>query len=120
MSCVNPIPLCIKQGAKFRHAFLIQNEDGTGISLAGKQGRMQLRDEIDGTVILDLTTANGRMVLEAGAEVGRIDITLGATLTDPLTIAQMVYDIEIFDPGDADDVERFIEGPAQLTPQVTK
>ena len=113
--------LIIEKGAKYAKAFIWRDKSKIAISLAGLSARMHIREQIDDTVfVLELTTANNRIVLEDGAETGRIDLVIGATDTDALTIESGVYDLELYDAGDPDDVNRLIEGVVSIISGVTR
>jgi hypothetical protein len=113
----------IEQGAKISKRFQYNDEDGTPVPLTGFSGRMQIREtQDDTTVLLELTTANGRIIFEAAAEVGRIDWDVGATLTETGTLDWQsgVYDFEIFEDADADNVIRLLEGKVTVDLEVTR
>lgn len=66
-------------------------------NLTGLQGRMQIRAEAASTsaVLVEITTANNKMVLDAA--LGTISLTLTAVETAALAFDSAVYDIEVFD-----------------------
>jgi hypothetical protein len=71
--------LTILQGATFRKRWTWK-PGGVPMDFTGCKARMQVRAEIDGTVVLlELTTENGGIVL--GAEPGAIDLYISATDT---------------------------------------
>jgi hypothetical protein len=113
----------IEQGAKISKRFQYNDEDGTPVPLTGFSGRMQIREtQDDTTILLELTTANGRIIFEAAAEVGRIDWLVGATDTETGTLDWQsgVYDFEIFEDADADNVIRLLEGKVKVDLEVTR
>jgi len=115
------INLTIEKGAKYDKTFVWRDSSKVAISLAGLSARMQIREFTDSAGFeLELTTTNARIVLEAGAEIGRIDLALGATLTDSLTITSGVFDLELYDAGDADNVTRLMEGVVSIVSGVTR
>jgi hypothetical protein len=77
---------------------------------------MQIRSKVSsGTILLELTTENGRMTL--GDEAGTVELVVLASVTAALTESG-VFDLEIVFPDG--DVVRAAEGSAQLSPEVTR
>lgn len=115
------VNLTIEKGAKYTKTFIWKDSTKTAISLTGLDARMQIREALDDvTFEIELTTGNGRIQLEPGAETGRIDLILGATLTDALTISSGVYDLELYNSTDPDDVNRLMEGVVSIIDGVTR
>jgi len=115
------INLTIEKGAKYYKTFIWRDSTKTAISLAGLSARMHIREQIgDVGFVLELTTTNSRILLEDGAETGRIDLIIGATDTDALSIETGVYDLELYNAGDPDDVNRLIEGVVSIIGGVTR
>ena len=115
------INLTIEKGAKYYKTFIWRDETKTPISLAGLSARMHIRESVDDAAfVIELTTTNGRILLEAAAETGRIDLIVGATDTDALTITTGVFDLELYNQSDPDDVNRLIEGIVSITEGVTR
>jgi len=115
------INLTIEKGARYFKTFIWRDKDKTPISLAGLSGRMHIRETIDDTAfVIELTTTNGRIQLENSAETGRIDLIIGATLTDALTITTGVFDLELYNQSDPDDVNRLMEGVVSIVEGVTR
>ena len=114
--------LTIEKGAKFLQTFLYQTDAYVGIPLTNYEGRMQIRERQSYDVVLiDLTSnpANG-IILEQGAEDGRVDIEISAVDTDTLTFTRGVYDLELYNPADPSDVIRLVEGVVHVVPNVTR
>lgn len=112
--------LVIEEGATFKKSLIWRNTEeagGTPIDLTGKEGRMHIRESIDDATP-QITLGSSEIVL--GGVTGSIDITLGATSTVNLAFEEGVYDLEIFDPGDPDDVTRLLEGSVKVKPEVTR
>jgi len=115
------INLTIEKGARYFKTFIWKDKSKTAISLAGYSARMQIRSSVTTpTFEIELTTTNGRIQLEPSGETGRIDLILGASLTDALTIDSGVYDLELYNQGDSDDVNRLIEGVVTIIEGVTR
>jgi len=113
----------IEQGAKLSKRFQYNDEDGVAVPLTGFSGRMQIREtQDDGTILLEMTTANGRIIFEAGAVIGQIDWLVGATLTETGTLDWVsgVYDMEIVEDADPDNVIRLLEGKVTVDLEVTR
>jgi len=113
--------LLIEQGATFRHTFFRRDADKVAISLAGYEARMQIRESIDSdTVLEEFTTANGRITIEAGSETGRIDLYVGATDTEAMVWVSGVYDLELVETADPENVIRIVKGGFTVDPEVTR
>lgn len=111
----------IEQGAKLAKRFQYNDEDGTPVPLTGFSGRMQIRETTDApTFIIELTTANGGIIFEAGGDVGRIEWFIGATVTEAMDFGKAVYDFEIHEDADVDNVIRLLEGKVTLDFEVTR
>jgi hypothetical protein len=111
----------IEAGAKLARTFLYKDADGVAVPLTGFSGRMQIRESADSTTILhEMTTANGGLIFEAAAVVGQIEMYIGATATEAFTFSKAVYDLEVVNDGDAEDVIRLLEGDVTVSPNVTR
>lgn len=121
--------LTIDQGTTYRIAFRKNTKSGvtlTPVSLAGKKARMYFKRTLtDETPMLKLVsdtgdpdyTTSGNLVIEAGADTGRVDVYIGATLTHLLT-SSGVWNLELYTT--ADDVERLIGGTFELSRDATR
>ena len=115
------INLTIEKGARYFKTFVWKDKTKTPISLAGLSARMHIRASLAAVDFeIELTTTNGRIQLEPDAETGRIDLILGATLTDDLTIDTGVFDLELYNQSDVDDVNRLMEGVVSIIGGVTR
>ena len=113
--------LVIEKGAKFTKRLTWQDSAKAPISLAVYEARMQIRDTIDSTAFeVELTSLGGDIVLEAAAVTGQIDITIGAVATDAVSFTQGVYDLELYNPSDVDDVIRLVGGAVEVIGGVTR
>ena len=109
--------LTIEQGATFKQALLVQAPGGMPMDLAGATARMQLRPSVaSDTVLLELTTANGRLTIDAAQ--GRIDMLVQATETNTLPAAAAVYDLEL--ELSTGEVLRLVRGTVQVVQGVTR
>lgn len=106
----------IDQGATWNRTVELQNPDETPYNLTGYTARMQIRRETtSSTVMMSLTTENGRITL--GGALG----TIALSLTDELTATipyDGVYDLEIV--SGSGEVYRVIKGIIRLNPEVTR
>ncbi len=91
--------------------------DFVPVDLTGCAARMQIRSEVESpTVLLELSTTNGRIAL--GGAAGTATLTLDAATTAALDWDSGVWDLEITHPGG--DVSRMAEGTASVSPEVTR
>jgi hypothetical protein len=109
----------IEQGATFTRTLTWRDSLGVPVPLAGLAARMQLRLKLtDATVILELTTGNGRIVL---TDPGLITLHLSAAETAALSFKTASYDLEIVDPTATPElVTRLVQGLVTLAPEVTR
>lgn len=111
------LDIVIEQGVRFDRSIQVRNKDGTVKNLTGYSGRMQIRPSYaSATVLLDATTANGMVTINAPG--GVVTITIGADITTPMTWTSGYYDVEIF--SSAADVIRILQGSASLSLEVTR
>ena len=96
------------------------NEDGTEgdpVNITGYTAHMQVRTHSDAlTPVADLSTANGKIVIDGPA--GRISLILSATETAALPVVQLVYDLELID-GDG-NVDKPVAGKLKVYREVTR
>ena len=113
--------LLIEQGAKFTHTFIRRDSEQVPISLSGFAALMHIREAIDSDNILEtLSTSNGRIVIEAASETGRIDLIIGATDTAAMVWVSGVYDLELIEIADTENVIRLVKGGFTVDPEVTR
>jgi hypothetical protein len=108
----------IDQGSTYRQNFVWKT--GTPKvprSLVGCTARMQVRSNVGSTVVLcDLSTANGKIILNAIP--GGIDLMIPAAETSAFSFESAVYDLEIiFADG---EVVRLMKGTVTLSKEVTR
>lgn len=108
--------ITIEQGATFERIFTVTEPDGDLRNFTGHTGRMQIRRDVDdATVLLELTTENGR--IELGGTLGTIRLIVSAADTAALTRGG-VYDYEDIDSGG--EVDRLLKGTVVLDKEVTR
>ena len=119
MSCVlsGTYNITCDQGATFKRTITWTNQAKTPYNLTGYTARMQVRSTAASTeIILELTTANTRIVL--GGAAGTIELTVAANVTTALTPGLYVYDLELVSGGG--EVTRLIEGNFNVKAEVTR
>lgn len=106
----------IEEGANFATT-ITWKEDDTAIDITGYTGRMYIRKNgVDGAIILELTTENGRMVL--GGVAGTIELSIDAADTVDLAFGSGVYDLELINGSGF--VTRIIQGLVAYNRNVTQ
>lgn len=84
--------------------------------LVGVTGRLQIRDKLASTtIILELTTTNGGIVIDTA--LSTITITISATATALLDFTSAVYSLELID---GTKVTPFIYGTITLDKEITR
>lgn len=114
--------IIVQQGASFAFGFQVLDEVGgecVARDLTGWTARMQVREDYASTSpLLSLDTQTGGGITITNAE-GRVSISASPAQTAGLPApAALVYDVE----GVRADgfVERWLEGVARVTPEVTR
>lgn len=105
------------QGSTFTRTIEIKEADGTVFPLAGYTARMEVRRTVDASsALIGLSTANGRIVINAS--LGALTITLTPDLTASLTQSG-VYDLEIVHTATG-AVHKVIRGEFKLEKEVSR
>lgn len=112
------VDLTIYQGATFSREFRWQTgTPAADVNLTGYTARMQIRRKLtDEDVVLELTTANGGIVITNAAQ-GRFTLNATATQTEALEIRSGVYDVEFVSGA---TVTRLLQGAVTVSPEVTR
>jgi hypothetical protein len=110
-----PLDIVVEQGTTWRYAMDIKDAGGIPVDLSARSGEMHVRRTPKSPLILELTTANGRILITPG----KIELRLDPADTSPLRAGTYVYDLELTEPGGSGAVSRLIEGTFTLTPEVT-
>lgn len=84
------------------------------VDLAGRTARMSIKDR-QGTVLLSLTTENGRIAIDAANKV--ITLQISAADTAGFTWTSGVYDLEVLGPGDA--IVALLTGTVTVVREIT-
>ena len=111
------VDLTIYQGSDFNQVVtFLQTAGGTPVDLTGLTGRMQIRQtKADATVVMELTTSNGRLAF--GGDTGVVTMTLTAAETETI-LTDGVYDLEFVTS--ATSAARWLEGLVILSKEVTR
>lgn len=121
------IELTIYQGSTFRKKFTwsTQTKNPLGVvvstdpvNLTGYTMRMQIRPKLaDPTVILELTTENGRINILTPATAGEFSLNLPEEITASLDFKSAVYDLEVVS---GTEVNRLLFGQVVLSRECTR
>lgn len=104
-----------EQGADFIFTFSYEDSNGTTIALGEYTLKMQVRKNYGGTLIVELSTENGRITVDSNQDV---TLNLTAAETRELPPGKYIYDLEITD---LDGIQsRIIEGEFKITAEVTR
>lgn len=112
--------LQISQGALFRKSF-IWKAGGKVVNLTGWTARSQIRSTfLSSTILCDMTTENGLIEIE-GLK-GKVTLNIPASTTETFTfnISGAVYDVELCNPNNANEIISFVGGLVKLSLQVTR
>lgn len=126
-----PKPLYVEQGTTFFLGFNWHKPGsvvngvvtpGDPYDLTGCEVRMQIRKKRGEAVLVEATTANGRVEVDGPA--GRIEVTLTDLDTDALNIRSAYYDLEVVWPLAQGEVrprvDRLLKGSVQIDPNITQ
>lgn len=106
--------LLVEKGATFHKTIYWEAGDpATPVDLTGYTARMMIRSGA-GVLLIELTTENGRIALNA--DPGRIDLYISALDTEALIGTTGVYDLELVL---GLEVVRLVQGDVTLSPEVT-
>ena len=102
--------LVIEQKATWKKRLTWRDKLKRPINLTGFGARMQIVDA-SGTVLVDLSTANGKIIL--GGAAGTIDLMLTKAETTALRDVPMFYDLKLINPDLTED--RKLQGKVTLS-----
>ena len=107
----------LEKGATFQLQLEWLDSEDVPIDLTSYTARMKLRyKKKAGDVATELTTENGRIILNGAT--GIIELEIEATETAILDNTNCVYDLELESPGGI--VYRVIEGSVDVSEEVTR
>lgn len=119
------LDLTVEVGDTFTFGFewQIQDEDDNwaAVDFTGWQARMQFRKTYNAkTPLLSLTSADPDEIF-LDAPNGKIFIFIGADVTETLPNGRFgVWDIEIYNPDDVEEVIRLLQGEVEFSAEVTR
>lgn len=108
--------ITIEEGATFNLPVAIK-ANGDPVNLTNHTAQMQVRSTLDAqAVIVEASTANGRIVITGNT--GIINITIPANVTSTLDFTQAVYDLKGTSPSGV--VTRYLSGLVTFSKAVTR
>ncbi len=121
----NPTPNNAEQGATFTRVFTLYTGALTDppVDLANVTAiKMQVKNKVGGTLILEASTTNGRITIGSPTTLGQFTITIPETIMEAATPCSAthphVYDIKVtFQDG---SVLRYFEGFFEIKAGVTR
>ena len=119
MSCAiaGTYNMTCQQGATLDKSITWSDSARNPYNLTGYTARMQVRSSVSSpTVLLELTTTNGRIIL--GSSEYNIRLLVDAITTSALTPGLYVYDLEVVSGSGV--VDRIIEGNFKVNAEVTR
>ena len=109
-------PLRLEKGSAHRLTFALTTA-GLLFDLTGYTARMHIRAP-DGALADDLTTANGRLLIDVVA--GALTVEFPASITAAMTISTAAYDLELTPPSGADSTWKLARGRVTYRAEVTR
>ncbi len=106
----------IHQGATFTRGFAYLDPENVPIDLTGWTARMQVRATIGGKVLADLSTENGRIVIDPLR--GLLTVTIPRSVTRLMPVERGIYDVFIVSPDDF--AIKLLEGEVLVVASVTR
>lgn len=103
--------LLIEQWAAFDQSLSYKNKNKRPIDLTGCTAHMSIRDK-SGALLADLTTLNGKIMIDGPA--GKIRLLLTADQTGVMNFTKALYDLRIIPPSGL--AYRLIQGTVELSP----
>jgi hypothetical protein len=104
-----------EQGATFRRVFTWKDSDNNPIDLTGYTAKMQVREDAYTSVILDMSTANGKIVIATPAN-GQLEVSETASNMSLIDGGSYRYDIELTNGA---EVTRLLEGGFYVSEEIT-
>jgi tRNA A37 threonylcarbamoyltransferase TsaD len=112
--------ICIFQGATFNQTLFYETgEPSAPVNLAGFTAKMHIRSKPESkALILELSTSNGRIVLNEAT--GSIRLFISDSDTASLSVCdKAVYDLELYDTAN-NVTTRILQGNVIISPEVTR
>ena len=102
--------LVIEQKVTYRKRLTYRDKAKRPINLTGYGARMQIR-AADGSLIADLSTENGKIML--GGVAGTIDLILSEAETTVMNFTSALYDLKLIQPNG--ESKRMLQGKVTLS-----
>ena len=124
---ISKVNLRIKKGTKYNHVFHYRDRDPITNELtvivpltAYTIGRMQFRATVDAAnpFLYEATTALAHIIIDGAA--GDVSLAIPASVSAAFTFASAVYDLEVENGGDSDDVITIVRGSVTVEGEVTR
>jgi len=112
----------IEQGTTVVKQFTYKDSSAAVVDLAGYDVRMQIRDTVASSTIIDtFGTGSGMTILATpdSTASGTIQLRIEAASSSAYTFTTAVYDIEI-EATASSTVTRLLQGSIKLSPEVTR
>lgn len=106
--------IIIDQGAKYSGAIPVRGPGGSITDLTGWAARGQLRRSYDSETGVDFECD-----IPEPTD-GLVFVQLGGSITADMKSGRWVWDVEIYNLSDEDDVVRIAEGQAEVTQRATR
>jgi hypothetical protein len=103
----------VLQGSTFTRDLEYQIQ-GEPVNIEGYTARMKVRKSYELPVVVELTTANQKIVI---SDTNKIDLSLTAAETAAISAGRYLYDFELVN---GDYVERILQGVFTVMAEVTK
>lgn len=103
-------------GADTTITFVYKDSTGAAINLTGYSAKMELRSAPGGTLGLQLSTVNGKIVL--GGAAGTVACTFSDVDSSSLTLPEYSYDVELTDGSTL--ITRLVQGTITVSPETTQ
>lgn len=88
--------------------------------LTGYTASMDIRTELDGPIVKNLTSVGGTPQIVIDGAAGKITIALTDVETAALGIKQGVYDLLLTDAGGTGNISKLLKGTVTVDPVVTR
>lgn len=109
------INFLVDQGTKFEGIATIQNEDGSIFDLTNYVPYAQMRRSYYTNSYITIGVS-----VYGNPQDGNVELILLPSDTNDIRPGRYVYDVEVHNPSDPDDVKRVLQGIITLDPQATK
>lgn len=110
--------ITIEQGATWSETVIASDESGTALNLTGYEARMHIRKNIDSEeTLIELLSTGGSPRIVITAALGKLVLTIPASVTALITEETGVYDLEIYT---GSTVTRLLEGDVVFSKEVTR